>query len=619
VVLSTVFLMGMHSAFFVPAKYGAMPEILQPHMLSRGNGVLESLSFLAVILGTVCGGILSSVFRGSEYWIGAVLVGLAVVGAAASLLIRRMPAANPGRPFPRDQFGPLYQNIRLLLRSRPLAFAVTGIAFFTFIVAFMRATVYLHGEVQSPQWTEAQTSEVVGMVALGIGLGSPFVGFLSGGKVELGLVPVGALGMVAATLVAAGFLGSVTALVVCITLIGFFTGFYIVPLFTLLQYRAPKTSKGDAVATSNFINVTGAIAASLVVFGADLGSRVTGVTPEVAQVDRAAGELAENPRYEAGRPVEVVVAGRRPVEDNRKGKRFVHRLDPPEDDSLIDPFKDPLQKGDRVVESVYQIGGDVLHHRFRRDGEPQKAVYDKRPLPRLLFVGAALMTLITLALLTRQMPDLFFRTALWVRQRGRYRLNLCGANHLPAEGPAVIVSNAGGVEAGFHVLAATDRTARFVLLQQAGERPPGRLTRWFASRSCLAVLGEKCAAGCDEGVARSAAGVVADHEVLGLPLPDPEADAARSAAVADAYAAAAARAAAPVVPVYYEVGEPEPRRGVRPVHVVFGAPMPSGVGLEEVREAVRLLGAGFREQARDGEPAPAITQPVLERKLIADS
>ena len=51
--------MGMHSAFFVPAKYGAMPEILQPHMLSRGNGLLESLSFLAIILGTVSGGFLS--------------------------------------------------------------------------------------------------------------------------------------------------------------------------------------------------------------------------------------------------------------------------------------------------------------------------------------------------------------------------------------------------------------------------------------------------------------------------------------------------------------------------------------------------------------------------------
>ncbi|MFZ9825606.1 MAG: hypothetical protein ACO3E9_17555, partial [Gemmataceae bacterium] len=79
---------------FVPAKYGVMPEILKSHLLSRGNGLLESLSFLAVILGTVSGGILSYQFRGQEHMIGLVLVGLAVVGAFASLLIEKMPAAN---------------------------------------------------------------------------------------------------------------------------------------------------------------------------------------------------------------------------------------------------------------------------------------------------------------------------------------------------------------------------------------------------------------------------------------------------------------------------------------------------------------------------------------------
>src|SRR5947209_13438739 len=83
-VLSTVFLMGTHSAFFVPAKYGIMPEILQPHLLSRGNGILESTSFLAVILGTVSGGILTYEFRHHEYYIGMVLVGLAIIGAGAS-------------------------------------------------------------------------------------------------------------------------------------------------------------------------------------------------------------------------------------------------------------------------------------------------------------------------------------------------------------------------------------------------------------------------------------------------------------------------------------------------------------------------------------------------------
>src|SRR5579884_2451225 len=71
VVLATVFLMGTHSAFFVPAKYGVMPEILPAAQLSRGNGILESLSFLVVILGTVCGGVLSYLFLGREWIIGA--------------------------------------------------------------------------------------------------------------------------------------------------------------------------------------------------------------------------------------------------------------------------------------------------------------------------------------------------------------------------------------------------------------------------------------------------------------------------------------------------------------------------------------------------------------------
>src|SRR5262249_15013285 len=168
--LVCVFLMGMHSAFFVPAKYGAMPEILQSQLLSRGNGILESLSFLAVILGTVFGGLLSDRFDDydQQYYIGLILLGLAVVGAVASLLIRPIPAANRHRPFPRYVYGPLVDSLKRLLKSRPLALAVVGIAFFTFMVAFMRATVYMLGESQNPQWSESQTSIVVGTTALGI-------------------------------------------------------------------------------------------------------------------------------------------------------------------------------------------------------------------------------------------------------------------------------------------------------------------------------------------------------------------------------------------------------------------------------------------------------------------
>src|SRR5207237_7942248 len=122
------------------------------------------------------------------------------------------PPANPDRPFPAYVYKPLVENVRGLLTSRPLVFAVVGIAFFTFLVAYMRRVVYMHGQSQLPPWPEARTSYIVGMVALGIGIGSPLVGYLSGGKVEVGLVPIGALGMMLATTVAGLFLLNIPVL-----------------------------------------------------------------------------------------------------------------------------------------------------------------------------------------------------------------------------------------------------------------------------------------------------------------------------------------------------------------------------------------------------------------------
>jgi MFS family permease len=579
-VLSTVFLMGTHSAFFVPAKYGAMPEILQPHMLSRGNGLLESLSFLAVILGTVFGGVLSDerVFGGREYWIGGVLVGLALVGAAASLLIRRMPAANPGRPFPPYLYKPLWDNVRLLLRSRPLVVSVVGIAFFTFLVAFMRATMYMHGQSQVPHWSESKTSIIVGMVALGIGLGSPLVGFLSGGKVELGLVPIGAVGMILATLVAGVFLGWIHALVVCIIAVGFFTGFYIVPLFTLLQHRAPKTSKGDSIATSNFINVTGAIAASGLFFLLVYAAEHLGLVPELEQKIKSRGTLVEV-KYKQGRPDELIInpatiyypkkgtpptAGPRVVQahSNGNGASVIDQ----EDYGPIDPFGSGPRKGEEVIETTYTLGG-VRHHRLRRADQPLKPVYDNHGLPSLLFAGAGLMTLFTLLLLWRLLPDLFRRTRLWLRMHWRYRLEVAWMNNLPDHGPVILATNAEDAEQCGHVLSATDRTTRFLF--------PDKEWDW-------------------EDLTLRAVKILGRGEVVGLPLGNglaPEA--------ADQLLDHLARGV-PVLPVYYQVapaGDPGRRRRV---YVFAGSLLPPGTPAEVVRHELQRLGESFRQQASEG-------------------
>jgi MFS family permease len=409
-VLATVFLMGTHSAFFVPAKYGVMPEILPPHLLSKGNGLLESLSFLAVILGTVSGGVLSYLFLGNEVVVGFILFGLAVVGAVASYLIRKMPAANPTRPFPSYVYAPIVGNVKQLFADPALRLAAQGIAFFTFVVAFMRAAVYMLGESQNPRWDELKTSVVVGSVALGIGLGSPAAGWLSGRRVELRLVLVGAVGMIAALIGAASFIDTLPTLVACIVAIGGFTGFYIVPLFTLLQHKAPKERKGEMIAASNAVNIVGAISASLLFFFVVFAATRFGLAPEVT--DRAAvasGELLEL-GLGHGRPVyfKLKTDDGREVEGGTKpsagpsqslGEVVRHVFEDGPGAEILELHKD-VRAGKRVDVSKFVLGG-VTHYDLVPAGVPPAADYDKRPLPRFLFFGAAAMTLGILAVLAR--------------------------------------------------------------------------------------------------------------------------------------------------------------------------------------------------------------------------
>jgi MFS family permease len=464
VVLSTVFLMGTHSAFFVPAKYGIMPEILQPQLLSRGNGILESLSFLAVILGTVSGGVMSFIFLRREANIGLVLVFLAGVGALASLLIRPVPAANPGLRFPPYLYGPLLKSLRALFTSRPLSFAVIGIAFFTFIVAFMRATVYMFGESQNPRWDELKTSVVVGTVALGVGLGSPLAGYLSGRKVELGLIPIGATGMILGCVLAGFSLGYIPGLVACTILIGVCTGFYLVPLFTLLQYRAPKASKGDMVATSNFINVTGATAASVLFIGLVDLAEWTEFIPRLEQTDRVAEGRLDDLAMLRGRPVYFAVGelavGRKPTEAERHLHVWDHLFGPKP--ARLPPeieIDREVQVENQVVVSHYVLG-PVDHYVVRPAGKPMEPEHDARHLPRFLFLGAGIMTFGVLLVLWWRVRDLPLRAAALVRSAAGPRLTPEGLTRLPGDGPVVLLIETTDPAALRAIHSAVDRSVR---------------------------------------------------------------------------------------------------------------------------------------------------------------
>jgi MFS family permease len=613
IVMSTVFMMGTHAAFFAPAKYGAMPEMLQAHILSRGNGILESTTFLASILGTVFGGLLSFYLRHNEIWIGVCLLVLSVIGAAASFLIAYLPPGNPTRAFPINLFKPLIDNLKVLFRSRPLALAVIGIAFFVFMVAYMRATMYMHGQSRNPRWDELKTSLVVAVVALGVGAGSPLAGYFSGGKIELGLVPLGCVGMIIAALVAGVAIESTAVLVVSLIALGFFSGFYMVPLYTLLQHRAPKACKGDLVATSNFINVTGAIAASLLFNALVQVSQLTGITPAIRPVEVATGTLEELKKDDHGKVVMAVV---RTADQTRytfhEKKLAVPPLELPEDytddrdfvdqildiairnqdiefeEDLFEIISGGLKPGDEVAVTQYDLRG-VRHFRVRAANRSPKLVYDYEYLPRYLFIGAALMTLGILLLLTRKLPDFFVRTFFWLWSLGRMHIREVGLKNLPTNGPVVLATNCENLRSGLILVSVTDRTTK-VLLPAGYDRAMGiGILRTLAPRTTVIEMPPATASAADwDSVRRRAEAALADGHLLAVAVDGPGVDGDLQAFVTHVRQ----DTQAPIVPVFCGALDPaEPRPRVR---VVFGQQAKAGAGLAEVRAEIDKLGDWIR-------------------------
>ena len=181
--LACVFLMGTHSAFFGPSKYGLLPELLPERKLSWGNGILEFGTLTAIILGTVLAGVMAEHLRGRQVWSGVALVVLAFVGLATSLGITRVPAADPAKRFRVNFVADLWNRMRMIRGDRPLILAVVGNAYFTFVGALLLLNLFFYG-YHVLGLNETRIGYLNAALALGIGLGSVAAGYLSGGKIE---------------------------------------------------------------------------------------------------------------------------------------------------------------------------------------------------------------------------------------------------------------------------------------------------------------------------------------------------------------------------------------------------------------------------------------------------
>jgi acyl-[acyl-carrier-protein]-phospholipid O-acyltransferase / long-chain-fatty-acid--[acyl-carrier-protein] ligase len=258
---AVLFLIALQATFFSPAKYGILPEILPDRDLSRANGLLEMSTFVAIVLGTAIGGYLFDVWTDRLWLIGVMVVAIAVIGTALSFRIPYVPAAAPGRRIDRNPWGEIWTGLASLRRDRVLWLTVIGISYFWFAGALLQLVVILFGK-QVLGVGESWVALLSAFAAIGIGAGSMAAGRLSGDKVELGLAPIGAIGMALFGILLAQVDRSFAAAATCLMLAGFFGGLFAVPLNALLQQRSAGQEKGRLMATNNFLNMVGIMLAS---------------------------------------------------------------------------------------------------------------------------------------------------------------------------------------------------------------------------------------------------------------------------------------------------------------------------------------------------------------------
>ncbi len=269
--LGVLFLMGTQSAFFGPIKYSILPQVLETHELVKGNGQVSMGTFVAILLGSLAGGALIAVDDVGWVWVSAMVLAIAVTGYAWS---RRIPAVPVSDPELKVDLNIVRQTLKMMgyVRENPVVFrSILGNSWFWFFGSVLLAQLppliqaHLRGD-------ESVAVMMFTLFSIGIGGGSLLCDKLSFRRVEIGLVPLGSLGLsvfgidlyfaahglaaVAEPVGIGGFLardGSVR-FVIDVLLLGVSGGFYIVPLLAVIQHRSRPDKRSRVIAGANVLN-----------------------------------------------------------------------------------------------------------------------------------------------------------------------------------------------------------------------------------------------------------------------------------------------------------------------------------------------------------------------------
>jgi len=253
---AAIFLLSTQGALFGPSKYGLLPEVLPEKRLSWGNGVIELGTFVAIIAGVATGGVLAGRFHGAQHLSGLLLIGTSVLGLLVSLGIGGVPAGNATRRFQVNFVAQLASELRGIRGDRPLVMAVIGNTYFWFLAALLQAIILIYG-AETLRIGSDENAYLQAAVAIGIGLGSLAAGYLSGSKIEYGLIPLGAAGMTAFGAALAFEGHTFRTAILLLWLLGFSAGFFAVPLLAMIQHRPQPDRKGGVIAAANLLSFIG--------------------------------------------------------------------------------------------------------------------------------------------------------------------------------------------------------------------------------------------------------------------------------------------------------------------------------------------------------------------------
>ncbi len=290
VLLACIFLMGLQSAVFGPVKFAYLPQHLSERELTGGNGMVEMGTFVAILLGNVAGGMIIGVPEIGAHHVGLACVGLAVLGRVAAHYIPLSPAMDPNLVINWNPATETWRNLKLAA-EKPVVFrSVLGISWMWFFGAVFLslfpafAKDVLHGD-------EQVASALLVVFSVGIATGSLLCEVLSRRHVEIGLVPVGAIGMTvfsidlyfstrglapANQLSLGAFMADPAhwRVLVDLALLSLFAGLYSVPMYALIQMRSQPTHRARIIAANNILNALFMIASALIA-GALLSAGVT--------------------------------------------------------------------------------------------------------------------------------------------------------------------------------------------------------------------------------------------------------------------------------------------------------------------------------------------------------